>query len=480
MGAIPCLILGGRREVPALLRGLLLAAAALLISLTVLGQSRGSLFVLPLMILLAVLLVPGRGRTIVSMAGVAIAVGAIWTPLADVYTELNPLGPPGPALDDAVRAILIASGLLGLVGLLVALADRRIRVTPTVATRVSAGFALAFAAVCLAGVIAYAAVEEDPVSTVSDKWNEFKKGGTTPSFDESRLSLSVTTYRYDYWRVAWDEFRDHPFKGVGVDNFQRDYLREGRSKQTPTYPHSTELRPLSQTGVVGGLLFFGALAAAVTAAAPSIRRGGLAGAVGGSGLLVFAYFLLHGAVDWLWEFPALGGPAFAFLAMAGVTAVDRNRATAATLPGRRALAVAGACLGVVLLVAMTLPWLAERDLRKARQIAGSDPVGALDRLDRSANLDRLSPVAEETAGVIERRARALSAPPRKHFRGRPRPRLEQPVPLPAAGRDRRRSGGAAEALRLIERAQGARSPGSAHPGSRCARCGRGGTSAPSA
>ena len=96
MGAIPCLILGGRREVPALLRGLLLAAAALLISLTVLGQSRGSLFVLPLMILLAVLLVPGRGRTIVSMAGVAIAVGAIWAPLADVYTELNPLGPPGP------------------------------------------------------------------------------------------------------------------------------------------------------------------------------------------------------------------------------------------------------------------------------------------------------------------------------------------------------------------------------------------------
>ena len=329
------------------------------------------------------------------------------------------------------------------------------------ATRVSAGFALAFAAVCLAGVIAYAAVEEDPVSTVSDKWNEFKEGGATPSFDESRLSLSVTTYRYDYWRVAWDEFRDHPFKGVGVDNFQRDYLREGRSKQTPTYPHSTELRPLSQTGVVGGLLFFGALAAAVTAAAPvdpSRRPRGCGGRFGPSRIRLFP-------TSWRSRLavgvPSVGGPAFAFLAMAGVTAVDRNRATAATLPGRRALAVAGACLGVVLLVAMTLPWLAERDLRKARQISGSDPAGALDRLDRSAKLDRLSPVAQETAGVIDaERGRYRAA--EKHFRDALDRDSSNPFPYLqlgaiAAAREEQARGRAAHPT-----GQGARSSGSAH------------------
>ena len=60
--------------------------------------------------------------------------------------------------------------------------------------------------------------------------------------------------RYDFYRVSLDEFTAHPVGGIGADNFQQQYLRHGRSSETPRYPHSVELRTLAQTGIVGALL----------------------------------------------------------------------------------------------------------------------------------------------------------------------------------------------------------------------------------
>src|SRR5919107_1669122 len=62
-GMLPCAILAGRREVPVALRGLLLGGSGILIGASLLGQSRGWLFALPLAALVALLVVPGRGRT---------------------------------------------------------------------------------------------------------------------------------------------------------------------------------------------------------------------------------------------------------------------------------------------------------------------------------------------------------------------------------------------------------------------------------
>ena len=73
------------------------------------------------------------------------------------------------------------------------------------------------------------------------------------------------------------------------------------------------------------------------------------------------------------------------------------------LPASRALAVAGIAAASALAVALGLAWLAERDLRNAREQAGSDPAGALSLLDRSARLNGLSPDAEKTAGLIKLR-----------------------------------------------------------------------------
>ena len=60
--------------------------------------------------------------------------------------------------------------------------------------------------------------------------------------------------------------RAHPVGGIGADNFQQQYLRHGHSGETPRYPHSVELRTLSQTGVIGTLLALMGLGAALLAA----------------------------------------------------------------------------------------------------------------------------------------------------------------------------------------------------------------------
>ncbi len=446
----PCLILSGRRDVPAPLRALLFGSAGLLASLAVLGESRGWFLVLPLVIVAAVVLVPGRGRTIVSIAVLAGAILIIRRPLLDVYEHWHALRPPGQPLKDATRAALLVSGALVVVGFAAALLDRRVRLGETPARRLSSAFVVLFVLACLGAVGGYAVVQGNPVTAASDKWSDFKKGGTEPEFKGSRFGLAVSTYRYDYWRVAWQDFTRHPVKGVGVDNFERSYLVRGKSKQTPKYPHSTEIRPLSQTGVIGGLLFFGALAAALTAAFPALRRPRLAGVAGGAALVMFAYFLVHGALDWIWEFAGLGAPAFAMLGIAAALGSGRPE-PAGRLSGGRVAAVALGLVGVAIGAAMALPWLGARDLQAAQDRAASDPVGALDRLDRSSKLNPLSTLAYETAALIE--LRTMREPQAKvHLRKAISRDPGQAFPYLELGAVASLEGHRAEALRLLRKA----------------------------
>jgi O-antigen ligase len=400
----PCVILAGRREVPPLLRGLFLGASGLLTSLAILGQSRGWLLALPVMVVIAVLAVRGRGRTIVALAAVGIAMAAIASTLTDYYESFgHGKGPPGPVFERAVNASLVAAGLLVLGGLLAALVDRRVQVSEPVARKVSGGLTVALAVLSGSGIVAAAVAIGDPVGEVKERWKDFASGSGEPHFSGSRLvSTSFQSYRSDIWRVAWGSFKRKPITGVGTDNFLRDYLQHGHSDQTPSYTHSLEFRVLSGTGLVGFLLVGGAFGFGLAAAVPALRRGPpIAGAAAGAGVLGFAYFVVHGSADWFWEFPGVGGPAFAMLGLAGAVSATLPETRRVQLPGGRAMVAVGATGAVLIATGLTIPWLAERDLREARKIASRDPRGALDRLDRSSKLNPLSPLAPKTAALVE-------------------------------------------------------------------------------
>jgi tetratricopeptide (TPR) repeat protein len=402
IGLFPCAVLGGRRGVPAPLRGLFLGSAVLLAGAALIGQSRGWLIVLPAVAVIAIAVVPGRGRTIVSFAAVGVALLPALSPLLDVYTDWHAFRPPGEVWDSALRALLLASIGLGMVGTLAAMIDVRVPVSAGGARRISAAAVAAVVLAVAAGTVGYAVVERSPISAASDAWNEFKKGGSDPVGHSVRLGSGFSTYRYDYWRIAWREFKKRPILGNGADNFGRAYLRHGESTQTPRFPHSTVLAALSETGIIGALLLLGAFAAGLMAAFPALRRVDLGGVAAGTGVLLFLYWFVHSSLDWFWEFPGLAGPGLLGLgvAMAVAHGAKEPAPERSLISGGRALALAVAC--VVLIAASVIPpWLSERELRRGTEIAATNPEAALEDFDRAASLNPLTPLPDKAAGVVE-------------------------------------------------------------------------------
>ena len=162
LGLLPCGILGGRRGVPAVLRGLFLGSAVLLAGAALLGQSRGWLIVLPAVAVIAIVVVPGRGRTIVAFAAVGLALLPALNPLLDVYSDWRALQPPGDSYDSALRALLLSSIGLAMVGTLVAMIDVRVPISTATAKRVSAGVVALVVVAILAGLAGYAVVRAQP------------------------------------------------------------------------------------------------------------------------------------------------------------------------------------------------------------------------------------------------------------------------------------------------------------------------------
>jgi O-antigen ligase len=266
----PAVTLGARRETPVPARALMIAAAALLAGLAILGQSRGWLFVAPPALVVFVAIVPRRVRVTLALLLVAATVGAITPTLLHVYQRA---GEPGyeSAVSAAAAALVAAAAIAGVLAAAWAVVDRRLRPSPAQGRR--AGIALAFvvAAAAVAGAGVFVAAEGSPFHAVSKAWHNFKTR-PSPRGGGSRFGQSLGSNRYDFWRVAWNRFEHAPLAGIGSDNFQEAYLARRHSDEEPKYPHSVELRTLSQTGLVGGALLCAALAAALVAAARAIRR----------------------------------------------------------------------------------------------------------------------------------------------------------------------------------------------------------------
>jgi tetratricopeptide (TPR) repeat protein len=287
------------------------------------------------------------------------------------------------------------------------------------------------------------AVAGDPVARVRHGWDTFKAGYAANSTPGSHLTSGLGSNRYDFYRVALNEFVAHPLVGIGADNFQQQYLAHGRSDETPHYPHSVELRTLVQTGLVGGLLALVGLGAGLTAGAGAVRsaRGlwgdPLARDVAAAALAGFAYWVVHGSFDWFWEFAGLGAPAFALLGLACAlhprslrSIVDRSqggapahartpspevedppehqpRRPAAPLPARRRLIGArrpgllvGALVGLIGAATLAAPWLSQLEVQSAARIWTVAPQKAYARLGDAAGLDPLSDEANLVAGSI--------------------------------------------------------------------------------
>ena len=391
----PLLMLATRWELPAPLRGLALAAGGVALELALLAQSRASIVAPPATLLVYLVLVPGRMRTLLALVPLAGVVGAAAGTLLDVYPAVRD-GTADKELDRALGAVLLSGLVLLAAGWLWAALDSRVDPPPRLlaALRRSAVAAAALGAL----VAAVLALAMDPLDRTREAWNDFKIDEHAAA--SSSFARGFSTNRYDLWRVAWGEFERAPLHGIGADNFGAEYVLERRSLEETLYPHSLELRTLTQLGVVGAVLLGGFFLFGLIDALRKPAGRPLSAALAGSAVTVFAYWFIHGSVDWFWEMPGLACPALACLAVAG----GLRRPGRKPAPRRPAL-LAPIAVGAALVGALSLapPWLAEKEMERAVAEWRNDPDTAFARLERARSLNPLSDEPDMLAGAIASR-----------------------------------------------------------------------------
>jgi hypothetical protein len=204
--------------------------------------------------------------------------------------------------------------------------------------------------------------------------------------------LSGGGYRYDFWRIALNEFRDHPVRGVGAGGYDPVYFVQRRSSQDVTQPHSVELQTLAELGLVGGVAFVVLLVGVLTGFARLARAGRtnrwertMTVAAGGT----FVAWLTNTSIDWLHLLPGVTGIALASAAV--LCAPWRRRGSWSVERGIVGSAAVVIVVGAVTaLGAFTIakPVLAQHAESQARDLLGSDPRAALRKANRALALNR--------------------------------------------------------------------------------------------
>jgi O-antigen ligase len=181
--------------------------------------------------------------------------------------------------------------------------------------------------------------------------------------------------RTAFWSGALDEFRARPIVGAGAGGFERFWLRHRGDAPPGRNANSLYLETLAELGLVGGALLAFALAIPVMSGI-RIRKAPLGPALLGC----YAVFLLHAAIDWDWQVPAVTLTA---LYLGCLMVASDGRPTTRAIGGRVRLAglAVATCLALVAVIgavgngdvaaasqalAAGQPRLAERDATAAK------------------------------------------------------------------------------------------------------------------
>jgi hypothetical protein len=341
IGFWPAVVCAAQRRAALPLRALAVGGATVVAAGWLTAQSKGGVLAIAVSAAVLFAVSPLRLRLLPPTLLVAGLTALAYRPLTRPFRSANET-----ALVGDVRHTGTTILVLGAIGVALGLAysgiDRRLELGARARRLAGVVVGVLAAAAIVAGTV----VVLERVDLVHE-WRAFKNA---PTNSASSHLLQLGSYRYDIWRVALHEFRDHPVAGIGSRGFGAAYLVERHSPDTPARAHSFELDVLSELGIVGVVLLAVGL---VPFLIPVVRRTrardpAATAAFGGA-----AYWLAHGSVDWLWTVPACGVPFFLLLGAGG--AGDERP----LLPRRAGLISAGLVVAVVL-VLFVPPWLSSR------------------------------------------------------------------------------------------------------------------------
>jgi UDP-GlcNAc:undecaprenyl-phosphate/decaprenyl-phosphate GlcNAc-1-phosphate transferase len=409
MGMWPFLALAQTRRPP--LAAIGAALAALCASLAMLSQSRGTALAVLGSVLVVVALLPGRTRRLYALLALGVAVALAAPELLHVYDRSGGGAVSAGDANAAGRAALLAALGAGLAWGLATVGWNALSARASAPGLARLGsWLLALLAVAALVVAAVQPVGRD----VQRQWHAFVHL-TEPG--ENRVPGSAATNsrlltgagnRYDYWRIAWAVWREHPVLGIGAGNYARPYYRRRATAEDIDQPHSVELQALSELGLVGALLLACLIGGVAWGAVRARRRTGgseLRLAIAICGLGMFTAWLLQASVDWMHLLPGLTALAFAGAACllwprasavpAGAPQLARE-ADGATFeagrPARRSTLVAAAVSALLATLIATGASLSRQGLAdvyrsRAQDELAARPAAALRDAARSLKID---------------------------------------------------------------------------------------------
>ena len=278
------------------LRTLSAALLPMLLTALALTYSRGAWIALAAGMLCAIALSPERMR----LAAVVVALAppsavAIW--LAFRADGLASRAPFDLTVDSGRRflaLLVLLSAASAVLPVLAERATRRIRAGPRV--RRAVGIAAAGAV-----AVAIAVALTNPASVAGRVSEAFRAPGPSAGEDLGERLFSISgTGRSEYWRVAWSQYASNPVLGSGAGTYEIHWTRDRPNAFGARDAHNLYLETLAELGPVGLLLLAALLATPLVAFAVGRRSALAAAALGG-----YVAYLVHAAIDWDWEVPAV-------------------------------------------------------------------------------------------------------------------------------------------------------------------------------
>lgn len=157
-----------------------------------------------------------------------------------------------------------------------------------------------------AGVLGYVVYGEQEGS--NEVLGAFARNTEGTQDVQDRLTSLSSNSRSTYWRVAWDEWKEHPLTGTGAGTFQYTWLENRPGFGGVRQVHNVYLEQGTETGVVAfvaltgfAVLLLGYSAWVTLRASPSEageRKALLAGLTG-----AVAVYLVSSALEWHWYIP---------------------------------------------------------------------------------------------------------------------------------------------------------------------------------
>jgi O-antigen ligase len=277
------------------------AAASLVLSSVTLyfTFSRGSWLALGVGVVVLFVVDPHRVRLATGfLAASSFAVlGVLFASRESSLTRAGSLGPDAVAEGRHLTEVLLVLALAGAaattpIGRLAPLLERR---------GLERGFSVLLGALALLALLGVFVQFGSPTHIARRGWHAFEAPpvNVTTSLN-NRLFSASGSWRSELWRVAILDIRHHPILGSGAGTFEEEWLAHRHIDTQVVNAHNLYLETFAELGPVGlGLLLvvlFAPLLAAIRARGRPLVPVAAA---------AYVAFLVHAAVDWDWQIPAV-------------------------------------------------------------------------------------------------------------------------------------------------------------------------------